>query len=280
LENEFLYHDIPTVNDQNVYRQFFLLQQIITPIQELQQKIINHETRSRMSFGLVLPIINRALEIANSMVLLLSRNRVRDASVLFLNLYELRLDLMFIALDPVRANIWIDCNTKNKKPWRVKDQQKAIFQFEGELNAEIKMYRNYSMIKHGNNAGGYSSFGFSMAGNGMMIDKMEIEMIIPQIINLSGQLASLAKTGIMVLKNSGICFEDLYEKIDKAYWEMRNMATEKIESVVYDWVFEKYPHLREIPDIKNKLRIEMTGGENDEGLKLKVILLQKDSTSM
>ncbi|WP_300570566.1 hypothetical protein [Flavobacterium sp.] len=51
-------------------------------------------------------------------------------------------------------------------------------------------------------------------------------------------------------------------------------------SSVYDWVFEKYPHLREIPDIKNKLRIEMTGGENDEGLKLKVILLQRDSTSM
>jgi hypothetical protein len=275
MENTFAFHDQPAIDDQNVLKHFFLLQQIVTPVHELQLAIINHPTRQRLSFGVALPIINRSLEIVQSIVLLLSGNRVRDASVLFLNLYELKLDLRYIALDTSKADLWIDSAAKNKKPWRVKEQQKAIYTSTSDYDIEVKLYRDYSMIKHGNTAGSHESFRMSMKGTGMVLNIDPLEMIVPEIIHTASTLAVMSKSAIRMLEAEGISFEGLYEKIDEAYWNMRNDTSNTMEEIVYEWVFSRYQELREIPDIRKKLRIDIESSNNDEGLKIKVTRLKK-----
>ena len=78
-----------------------------------------------------------------------------------------------------------------------------------------------------------------------------------------------------MLESRGISLNSLYEKIDAAYWSMRNDTSSTMEAIVYEWVFSKYPELRDIPGIKKKLRIELENSEDGEGLKIKVIRLKK-----
>ena len=56
---------------------------------------------------------------------------------------------------------------------------------------------------------------------------------------------------------------------------MRNDTSSTMEANVYEWVFSKYPELRDRPGIKKRLRIELENSEDGEGLKIKVIRLKK-----
>lgn len=100
-------------------------------------------------------------------------------------------------------------------------------------------------------------------------------MIVPQIIHVALTLSVMGKAAVKMLESAGISLNGLYEKIDEAYWRMRDDTSNTMEAIVYEFVFSKYPELREIPDIKKKLRIELEYSEDSEGLKIKVIRLKK-----
>lgn len=275
MQSNFQYHDPLPLQDQEVIKYFFLLQQIVSPLHELQLAIINNPQRTRLSFGVALPIIDRSLEITRSMVLLLSRNNVRDASVLFLNMYELKLDLTHIANEPARADDWIDWNNKSRKPWKVRQQQMAIYDADSDFEIEARMYRDYSMIKHGNNAGSHNAFKFSMKGEGLIINTDAVDMIIPQVISVAITLYVTGKNAIKLLESEGNSYGEFYDQIEKAYLLFRNRVDSDIESIIYEQIFRQYPELTNDSEIKSKLRIEIVSSGEGEGIKINVTQVKK-----
>lgn len=115
----------------------------------------------------------RADEIAASATILLLKNRERDAGVLILSAYELQLDAMYIAQNPIRANIWLDHARENCKPWKIRDLQTELFPNENEFDAEVEIYRRYSMIKHCNPTGGIFAFPVAVSRNQIHLDVLD-----------------------------------------------------------------------------------------------------------
>lgn len=115
-------------------------------------------------------MLQRINELAASTEILLIKGRVRDAAVLILCGYELQLDAMYIARDPARADIWLDHERENKKPWSVRSQQEELFMDQSEFDAEIDNYRRFSMVKHGNPVGGLFAFPIAVSRGRMELD--------------------------------------------------------------------------------------------------------------
>ena len=106
----------------------------------------------------VAAVFHRMAECSLSIELLASKGFVRDAATLLLTLIELRIDLQYIVLSPGREDEWLKHTTENRKPWTVRQQITEIFDDMNERDAEFKNYRTFSMVKHGNPAGGTTSF--------------------------------------------------------------------------------------------------------------------------
>ena len=118
-----------------------------------------------------LAIVNRAVECGISVELLCVKNRWRDASLLLISLYELQLDLQFIAKDPSRASTWIDHSDEKAKPWSVSSQLREVYPDEHERKGEAEIYRRLSMAKHGNPAGGVLGFSLSASRDYLLLDQ-------------------------------------------------------------------------------------------------------------
>jgi len=114
-------------------------------------------------------IFHRMAECALSIELLASKGMHRDAATLLLTLIELRLDLQYIALSPGREDHWLKHTKKQSKPWRVAQQIKEIFKDKGEQDGEMANYCTFSMVKHGNPAGGNASFPFGPLEDGLVL---------------------------------------------------------------------------------------------------------------
>jgi len=155
--------ELPTINDPNLIKYCVCAQDMRRTVSDFLQNVTNQLAQHPVttSIRVALAIMHRMAEGALSVELLCMKNRVRDAVILLLSLYELQLDLQYIALDLSRADIWIEHKPEDKKPWRVKLQLKEIYTDLNELDAEIHIYRMYSMVKHCNPAG--ESFVFPIA---------------------------------------------------------------------------------------------------------------------
>lgn len=117
-----------------------------------------------------LAMLQRIAEGSLSTEILCMKNRVRDAAILILSLFELRLDLQYIANDLARADTWIDHTRENKKPWSVRTQLEELYRDKNELDAEIANYRQYSMVKHCNPAGLAFSFPVAVTRDTLQLD--------------------------------------------------------------------------------------------------------------
>ena len=115
-------------------------------------------------------MLQRINELAASAEILLLKGRERDAAVLILSGYELQLDAMYIATDPQRADTWLDHARENKKPWRVRSLQEELFTDPNEFDAELEIYRRYSMVKHCNPLGGLFAFPIAVSRGRMELD--------------------------------------------------------------------------------------------------------------
>jgi hypothetical protein len=274
MDEEYQLNEVPSTSDPKAIYFFYLFQEFINPVNELIQKINSSKHTSKTTIGLVMPILFRLIECSQSIAILLSKHRIRDAGILLLNAYELRLDLLYISLDSTREEKWIDCETKNRKPWKVSKQLTEIFTSVNDLKAEKDIYKHYSMIKHGNNAGGHSSFPISLRSYGFIFTEKNSDGIGPHLSILCGFLYSAVNASFVILEKHNNQFEDLKKIIDQKYSKIKNASVPAITDMVYEMVFQKYPHLKEIPDIKKRLRIDMHTDENDE-LKIEATLLNK-----
>ena len=117
-----------------------------------------------------LAILHRISEASLSAELLCLKGCVRDASIIVLTIFELQLDVSYIAQDVSRSSTWISHSHKQQKPWKVRNQMDAVYPDEPERDAECAIYRHLSMIKHGNPVGKTVSFGFAVDEHTMTLD--------------------------------------------------------------------------------------------------------------
>lgn len=275
MDADYKLHEFPSITNQQSIHYLYLFQQFIDPVNKLIEEITSSKNTSRTTLTLVMPILFRLVECSQSIVILLSKNRIRDASILLLNIYELRLDLLYISLNPAREEKWIDFNIKSSKPWKVGMQQKELFSDPDELEAEKNIYRNFSMIKHGNYAGKNSSFPISANKFGFFLAGSDPRAITAYVFALCGFLNSAVSASFIILRRHNNQFPEIEQKILKAYNSLSDASKNDFSEMAYELVFKNYPHLKDIPDIRNRLRVNIIpSGENEE-LTIEVTFLKK-----
>jgi len=162
LMTKYEIRELPTIDDPDLIKNFVVLQEIRSQIVKFTQNILAqlHAPPLSMPIRVVLSLIQRATECSLSIETLCLKNRDRDAAILILSLIELRYDIKYVARNLDRVNAWIDHAKRNKKPWPVRTQIDELYS-DPEHEAEILLYRQYSMVKHCNPAG--LSFAFPVA---------------------------------------------------------------------------------------------------------------------
>jgi hypothetical protein len=161
--SKFRIHEPPNVNAPLALECNLVVEQMRQTLSGLARHVVHQLDRHPMTAAtrVALAGIWRVNEGVLSTQYLVVKNRVRDAVILVLNLYELQLDLQYIAIDLSRASTWLDHTKANKKPWTVAAQIRELHPIERERDAEFWWYRQLSMAKHGNPVAGI--FGFPLA---------------------------------------------------------------------------------------------------------------------
>ncbi len=153
----------------------------------------------------------RMNEGALSAQYLCAKNRVRDASILVLSLYELQLDLQYIAADLTRADTWLDHAKDNKKPWPVATQLRELYFAAAELEAQLWLYRHLSMTKHANPLGGVASFPFAVKRNFIQYEegKEASALLLPTLFALASCIERAAMAASRIWTTQGIQVADV-----------------------------------------------------------------------
>ena len=164
--------ELPNLDDPDLVRCCVCAQERRRTLSAFMQHIISQLGHHPVttSVRVALAIMDRMAEGSLSVELLCMKNRVRDAAILLLSLYELQLDLQYIALDLSRAVTWIDHTREDKKPWGVRSQVQEIYTAPNELDAERWLYRTHSMVKHCNPAGQNLAFGIAATRDMLQLD--------------------------------------------------------------------------------------------------------------
>ncbi len=163
--------ELPNFNDHTTKEIGLRVQKMRTAILKTVNSLLtqNAQTSKAAPMIVVAGVFHRMSECTLSIELLASKGFVRDAATLLLTLIELRLDLQYIAQSPGREDEWLSHTTENRKPWSVRNQITEIFNDTKERDAEFANYRTFSMVKHGNPAGGTASFPIVVRENGLVL---------------------------------------------------------------------------------------------------------------
>lgn len=219
----FIHQEFPNVEDQAVRQSIAALGALRSAVLRGFKATLSelHDTPVTSEFRLFVAIHLRMTEYCLSLEILLSKNRPRDAAILLLTLFELRLDLRYIVLDLSRVPVWLANSDRARKPWGVTKQIKAIFALEPERDAELEMYRFLSMVKHGNPVSGVSGFPVSVEEDGLAFYKEEAGMNESKTISFGAgcYLKDAFLAGIEILRLSPErltdVLADIYEQARK-----------------------------------------------------------------
>lgn len=245
---EYRINELPTIEDKNVLCFLCLAERIKPHLHDLAVASGTTKTDVRVRLGIVTSMLNRILECSTSVAYLILKGRTRDASILLLNIYELKLDLEYISLKKDRENIWLEHNKKNLKPWKVDDQLKEISKSENEYLAEKEFYRNLSMIKHGNYAGNEISFSLSIRGDKIIMKEPNEEDLFVLIFAMSAIVYKSGIASISILHRIGEKFPDIERKLASTYNEFEEAFFSFLSERVKNYIYEQNPEIRELDE--------------------------------
>jgi hypothetical protein len=191
------FQELPNLTDPDLIRSSVAVQGLRGSLAGLVCHVVDQLSQAPVTIPtrVSLAIANRVSECSLSTEILCSKNRARDAAILLLSVIELRLDIQYIAIDLSRSDIWIDHARENKKPWRVRTQLEEIHPEPKEREAEISLYRQYSMVKHANPVAKEFAFPLSAARHELTIDTNQENSHWIRV-HLFGLGSCLCRTGI------------------------------------------------------------------------------------
>ncbi|MDM8544561.1 hypothetical protein QUF90_26075 [Desulfococcaceae bacterium HSG9] len=219
--------EYPNIEDQRLYEYSFHVQTLQSDIERIIKRVIKRSKDVKITIGLVVSILSRIQECVTSIQLLSLKGRWRDASILLLNVIELRVDCQYIALDSTREVIWLKHDNSWHKPWKFDKQLKEIFPDKSEKESEHHMYHMFSMIKHGSpasvikssfdNNGNWPNMSFQilLVGESLQVETGDQNHLLPiALIGAAFNLAQASKAGIKILRKYQIDCNDLEKQIE------------------------------------------------------------------
>lgn len=226
-------HELANIDDPLLLKCCLAVQDMRRILSDFMQHIVSQlgDHPVTLSIRVALAVVNRVAEGSLSIEILCMKNRVRDAAILLLSLYELQLDLQYIAQDPSRAETWIDHCEQDKKPWRIASQLREIYTIPSELKAERRLYRTYSMAKHGNPIGTHLAFPLSATRHTLILDTDTNNPMIRAHTFVLGVSMVRAGTGAASIWSSeGLDVGDFITKLDQQCEKLSKYNEEYIVS--------------------------------------------------
>ena len=200
-------------------------------------KIVNcyGKERIEISSWVAIVILKRVLECTKAAVILITSGFERDAAILLTNQIELRLDMLYIAQDYIRAKEWINHNNSHRKPWKVSDLFNELYKDKNEYEAEKELYRRFSMVKHGNPVGETMSFPLSIKNGYMTIPPKEdilLGKFALYISAFSSELFRTLKAAICDFNRCGFDVSDYERKADFINLMMNDLYLKNIKEQI------------------------------------------------
>lgn len=230
--------ELPTIDDLDLIKCFVVLEEMRTLLVAFTRSIITQLQDHPLSMPtrVVLALVQRTTECSISTETLCLKNSGRDAAILILSLIELRYDIKYIACDLHRADEWIDHTTQNKKPWRVRSQIDELYS-DSEHEAEVSLYRQYSMVKHCNPAGLSFAFPVAATRDALTIDTASnnSQLLHSHALTLGMCLHDIVVAASAIVAANGLDPGDYALEISKGFDELSRYNEEYIVRAVRSW---------------------------------------------
>ena len=227
--------ELPSINDPGLIRNCVCVQEMRSTLIAFLKHVLSQLTSTAVTapVRVILAIVNRLAEAALSIELLCQKNLTRDAAILLLSLHELRLDLQYIARDQSRADIWLDHTKENQKPWRVTRQIKEIYIVPHERDAELEIYRKYSMVKHCNPVGENFAFGVAAKRDFLLVDcGGNSPLVRVHLLGLGGHIHIAVVAAASILAIGGLDVDGYADRIHDQWRRLSRYNEEHILSVL------------------------------------------------
>ena len=235
--------EMPNITDSELIRLCVAVQQMRRTLVAFFKHVVEQLVKTPVTSAIrvVLGIMGRLEEGSLSVELLCQKGRTRDAAILLLSLHELRLDLQYIAMDPVRAETWLDHAREDIKPWRVKTQINEIFTDEKERDAERGVYRQYSMAKHGNRVAQQFAFGISPTRDALVIDCSGIDnpLLHTHMFGLGMHIHGAGIAAAKILAHEGIECDDFPDTLNEQFEVVSQHNQQKVRLMLEEWLSQK-----------------------------------------
>lgn len=231
--------ELPNIDDPDLVRCCVIVQGMGRRLTKFIGDVIEQLTRHPVTVPtrVALAGVNRVTEGALSIELLCMKNRVRDAAILLLSLWELSLDLQCIALDPKRAATWIDHAKENTKPWKVASQLEEIYTDPRELDVETALYRQYSMVKHCNPVGGVLTFPMTVTPDTLELDmaRNNSPFIRCHLFGLGICLHRVGSAASRIWTDRGLNPGTVVSELEKGVASLSQSNVGAIEALLQEW---------------------------------------------
>ena len=229
--------EFPNIDDPDLVRSCVQVQKMRNTLIAFYKHVLSQLTSIPITnpVRVVIIIMNRLAEGSLAIELLCQKNCARDAAILLLSLYELILDLQYIALDKARADIWLDHTEEQKKPWRVAYQIKEIYTANNEREAQQDIYRWYSMTKHCNPAGKQLAFPISQNDrDSLLLDCSDNNnsMLYCHLFILGGHIYNAITTIVSICKSNNFDVGDFADGINRQWKTLSRYNEEHIRSLL------------------------------------------------
>jgi hypothetical protein len=214
-------NELPNIEDPDLVRYWIFSQEMRQTLSAFMQHVLSQLCQHPVtaSVRVALAIVDRTAEGSLSVELLCIKNRVRDAAILLLSLYELQLDLQYIALDLSRAGTWLDHTREDKKPWSVATQMQEIFAAGREIEAERRLYRMLSMVKHCNPAGANFVFPIAATRDTLQLDPGDgnSPLIRPHMFALGCRMHNTGAAASRIWASQGLDVGDFVHRLGEQF---------------------------------------------------------------
>lgn len=238
LMTKYEIRELPTIDDPDLIKNFVVLQEMRSQLVTFTRGILAqlHEHPLSMPTRVVLSLIQRTTDCSLSIETLCLKNRDRDAAILILSLIELRYDIKYIARNMDRVNEWIDHTKQNKKPWPVRSQIDELYR-DSEHEAEVGLYRQFSMVKHCNPAGLSFAFPVAATRDELILDTASnnSELLHSHAFALGMCLHDIADAAASIVMAGGLDTGDYVSEISKRFDELARYNQEYVVNAVRSW---------------------------------------------
>ena len=181
-------------------------------------------------------VLYRLGQTVSSIELLLHAKLDRDAATLMLTLMELRYDVLYMAADLKRTQKWLEHDKANTKPWRVTKLIHQLFKNKGEHDAELELYRQCSMKKHGNPFGGTETFPLGIKDGCLVFtpSKFDPKLITIYLLWGCAECETVALTAIEIFEREKINVSEFRRRFEN----IRRLRAVMTESNIKDALVE------------------------------------------